>query len=105
MLKKKTIFFLALIFLVTSCADTWDSVKRGITGQKQKSTDEFLVKKKNPLILPPDYESLPTPDEQRAAKEKISSFEKTLKKISSDEGVSSSASSVEESILQQIKKK
>ena len=105
MLKKKTIFFLTLTFLVTSCADSWDSVKRGLTGQKQKSTDEFLVEKKNPLILPPDYESLPTPGEQRAAKERISSFEKTLAKISSAEGVSSSASSVEESILQQIKKK
>ena len=105
MLKKKTIFFLTLTFLVTSWAGSWDSVKRGLTGQKQKSTDEFLVEKKNPLILPPDYESLPTPGEQRAAKERISSFEKTLTKISSAEGVSSSASSVEESILQQIKKK
>jgi len=105
MLKKKIIFFLALTFLVTSCANTWDSVKRGLTGQKQKSTDEFLIEKKNPLTLPPDYESLPTPGEQRAAKERISSFEKTLTKISSDEGVSSSASTVEESIIQQIKKK
>ena len=105
MLKKKTIFFLALIFLVTSCADTWDSVKRGITGQKQKSTDEFLVKKKNPLILPPDYESLPTPDEQRAAKEKISSFEKTLKKQAISESSSATENSVEESILNQIKKR
>ena len=105
MLKKKTIFFLTLTFLVTSCAGSWDSVKRGLTGQKQKSTDEFLVEKKNPLILPPDYESLPTPGEQRAAKERISSFEKILTKISSAEGVSPSASSVEESILQQIKKK
>ena len=101
---KKILYIISLIFFVISC-NSLDSVKRGITGQKQKSTDEFLVKKKNPLILPPDYESLPTPDEQRAAKEKISSFEKTLKKISLDEGVSSSASSVEESILQQIKKK
>ena len=35
-----------LIFLVTSCADTWGNVKRGLTGAKQKSTDEFMVKKK-----------------------------------------------------------
>tara|TARA_B100001013_G_scaffold237683_1_gene146374 strand:+ start:236 stop:553 length:318 start_codon:yes stop_codon:yes gene_type:complete len=105
MLKKRTIFFLALTFLITSCGDSWDSVKRGITGQKQKSVDEFFVEKKNPLTLPPDYESLPTPGEQRAAKERISTFEKTLTEISSAEGISSSASSVEESILQQIKKK
>ena len=102
---KKTIFLFALFFLISNCGGTWDSVKRGITGQKNTSTDEFLVQKKAPLILPPDYESLPTPGEQRAAKERISSFEKTLTKISSDEGVSSSASTVEESIIQQIKKK
>ena len=43
---KKIIYILALVFFVTSCADTFDSVKRGLTGQKQQSTDEFLIKKK-----------------------------------------------------------
>ena len=101
---KIIIYILSIIYLVVSC-QTMDSVKRGLTGEKRKSADEFLIQKKDPLILPPDYESLPTPGEQRAAKERISSFEKILTKISSAEGVSSSASSVEESILQQIKKK
>ena len=50
MFKKKTIFLMLLIFLVTSCADSWSNVKRGLTGAKQKSTDEFLVQKKDPLI-------------------------------------------------------
>ena len=35
-----------LIFLGTSCADTWGNVKRGLTGSKQQTTDEFLVKKR-----------------------------------------------------------
>ena len=96
---------MVLIFFATSCADTFSSVKRGLTGAKTDSGDEFMVRKKDPLILPPDFENLPTPGEQRAAKERISSFEKTLIKISSAEGVSSSASTVEESILQQIRKK
>ena len=68
-----------LIFLVTSCADSWGNVKRGLTGAKKKSTDEFLVKKKDPLILPPDFDSLPSPSERDEALEEISSFEKTLK--------------------------
>ena len=105
MFKKKTIFFLVLIFFVTSCSGGWDSVKRGLTGQKQKSGDEFLVKKKDPLVLPPDYESLPTPDEQEAAEEKALSFEKTLSEISLTEGITSSPSTAEESILQKIRKK
>ena len=44
---KKIIYIFFLVFFVTSCADTFDSVKRGITGQKQQSTDEFLIQKKD----------------------------------------------------------
>ena len=95
-----------LIFLVTSCADTWGNVKRGLTGAKQNSTDEFMVQKKDPLILPPDFESLPSPSDREEAIEEMSSFEKTLKQTSEDEITASSAeSSVEGSILKQIRKK
>jgi len=95
-----------LIFLVTSCADSWSNVKRGLTGAKQKSTDEFLVQKKDPLILPPDFDSLPSPSDEDEAMEEISSFEKTLTEVSVTETDTSSAgSSAEDSILNQIKKK
>ena len=94
-----------LIFLVTSCADTWGNVKRGLTGAKQKSTDEFLVQKKDPLILPPDFESLPSPSDREEAIEEMSSFEKTLKQTSETEiTTSSTGSSTEDSILKQIRK-
>ena len=95
-----------LIFLVTSCADSWDNVKRGLTGAKQQSTDEFLVQKKDPLILPPDFESLPSPSDREEAIEEMSSFEKRLKQTSETEITASSAgSSTEDSILKQIRKK
>ena len=95
-----------LIFLVTSCADTWGTVKRGLTGAKQQSTDEFLVKKKDPLILPPDFESLPSPSDEEETIEEMSSFEKTLKQASATETTTSSeGSSTEDSILKQIRKK
>jgi len=95
-----------LIFLVTSCADSWSNVKRGLTGAKQKSTDEFLVQKKDPLILPPDFDSLPSPSDREEAIEEMSSFEKTLKQESETEITASSAgSSAEDSILKQIRKK
>ncbi len=56
--------YIFLLFLFTgSCADTFSSVKRGLTGAKKNSADEFLVEKKDPLILPPDFENLPIPDE------------------------------------------
>ena len=95
-----------LIFLVTSCADSWSNVKRGLTGAKQQSTDEFLVQKKDPLILPPDFENLPSPSDREEAIEEMSSFEKTLKQTSETEiTASSTGSSAEDSILKQIRKK
>tara|TARA_B100000470_G_C19405507_1_gene221869 strand:- start:88 stop:399 length:312 start_codon:yes stop_codon:yes gene_type:complete len=98
---KKIIYISFLVFFATSCAGTYDSVKRGITGQKQSATDEFLIEKKDPLILPPDYESLPSPDERIAASEEISIFEENLE-ISVEENSSSSTDSVENSILKKI---
>jgi len=95
-----------LIFLVTSCADTWGNVKRGLTGAKQQSTDEFLVQKKDPLILPPDFDSLPSPSDREEAIEEMSGFsiEKTLKQESETEiTASSTESSAEDSILKQIR--
>ena len=58
MKKIKTIFF--LIFLASffySCT----TVKKGFESQRKKSTDEFLVEKKQPLVMPPDYGKLPEP--------------------------------------------
>ena len=99
---KKIIYLFALIFFVVSC-DTLSSVKRGLTGEKRVSTDEFMIKKKDPLILPPDYEDLPTPYERTAATEELSTFEKTLG-ISIEDN-SSTSSSVEDSILKKIQSK
>jgi hypothetical protein len=78
-------------------------VKRGLTGEKVISTDEFLIKKKDPLVMPPDYENLPTPDERIAATEEISDFKKSLE-ISIEDN-SSTQSSAESSILKQIQSK
>ena len=95
-----------LIFLVTSCAEGWSNVKRGLIGAKKKSTDEFLVKKKDPLILPPDFDSLPSPSDREEATEEMSSLEKTLQQASETEITSSSTgSSAEDSILKEIRKK
>ena len=103
---KKLIYSLAIVLLASSCADTFDSVKRGLTGTKQKSTDEFLVQKKDPLILPPNFEELPVPRGGSDIKEEDSSFEKKLTKKTEDENNESpTSSSAEQSILQEIKKK
>ena len=43
-----------------SCASMED-VGKVLRNEKIKTTDEFLVKKKEPLILPPDYDKMPEP--------------------------------------------
>ena len=99
---KRILYTIIITCMITSC-ETMGSVKRGLTGEKQTSTDEFLVKKKDPLILPPDYKSLPTPADSTSASEEISSFEKALG--TSIEDNSESSSSTEDSILKKIKNK
>ena len=89
-------------FFIASCAGDWASIKRGVTGAKSNDTDEFLVKKKDPLILPPDFEKLPTPGDRRAAKQEISIFEETLGETDQENDTSSS---IEESILKKIQSK
>ena len=100
---KKIIYIMVLIFFATSCADTFSSVKRGLTGAKADSGDEFMVRKKDPLILPPDFENLPTPDERILAVEEFSIFEDKLEISIEDD--SSGPSSVESSILKKIQSK
>ena len=96
---KKAIYIIIIIYFVTSC-ETMSSVKRGLTGEKKLSTDEFMVEKKDPLIMPPDYENLPTPEDRETAKEEISTFEKSLG--TSIEDNSPSSSSTEGFILKKI---
>tara|TARA_B100001758_G_C18005795_1_gene400461 strand:- start:142 stop:465 length:324 start_codon:yes stop_codon:yes gene_type:complete len=53
--KKIKFFTLGLLFLfiLNSCG--------GISGSKKENNDEFLVQKKSPLLMPPDYNELPNP--------------------------------------------
>ena len=99
---KKIISILSIILFVTSC-NSLKEVKRGLTGEKRVSTDEFLIQKKDPLIMPPDYKNLPTPEEKVAAMDGISIFEKNFKNLTEDN--SSTSSSAEDSILKKIQSK
>ena len=96
--------YIFLLFLFTgSCADTFGSVKRGLTGTKKNSADEFLVEKKDPLILPPDFENLPIPGDRITDIEEVSIFEKTLEDLTEEN--SPVSDSVENSILKKIQSK
>ena len=53
----KNFYLIILLFILCSC----QGVKDALTGKKYENSDEFLVIKKNPLILPPNFYDLPTP--------------------------------------------
>ena len=57
----KILIFFQLIFLLISCS----TMKEGFKNQKKSSSDEFLVEKKSPLVMPPDYNDLPVPDQNK----------------------------------------
>ena len=57
---KKILFTLFIPFILLSCASFEDAAKV-LRNEKIKSTDEFLVKKKEPLVLPPDFNEIPEP--------------------------------------------
>ena len=104
---KKIVFSLIVLFFTASCSDTWDSVKRGLTGQKNNSTDEFLVEKKDPLVLPPNFEDLPKPSQALEEGEEIENFQKTLEGLSTETtetDISQPSKGSEQSILEQIRK-
>ena len=102
---KQITFLILFSFLLTSCGETMGSVKRGLTGAKSNSADEFLVKKKDPLILPPDYENLPKPEDGDEDVADYSVFEKTVESSIEQEDQQSSSSNIENSILKKIQKK
>jgi len=57
----KILIFFQLILFLYSCS----TIKEGFTNQKKSSSDEFLVEKKSPLVMPPDYNDLPVPDKNK----------------------------------------
>ena len=60
MFNKKKLVILALILITTSCGSLSD-VGKIMRNEKITTTDEFLVKKKEPLTLPPDFAEIPEP--------------------------------------------
>ena len=94
---------LIILFSVVSCSGLKDagSVLRN---EKTKTTDEFLVKKKDPLVLPPDYEKIPEPGTISRQVEKEEDKIKKILKVPKTVENSKKSSSVEQTILNEIRK-
>jgi len=97
--KKILILFASILFL-NSCGGDVGKVLRN---EKIKNTDEFLVKKREPLILPPDYDKIPSPGSLKKS-EKRNEVENILKIPEESSNKINNKSSVEQSIIDKIKK-
>ncbi len=95
--------FIILLFFLCSC----QNVKNALSGKKYENSDEFLVIKKNPLVLPPNFNDLPTPQdvvETTQFENLENEIEDLLSSIKDNEEVSESSSSNTESfVLEKIK--
>lgn len=101
MIKKKLLILLITLAFLTSC----NSFKRAITGEKKKPGSEFMVIKKEPLTLPPDFTDLPEPEEKDISEEETVEVKKILKGIANNTEISTGTSEgLEDSILKKIKK-
>ena len=67
---KKINFLIIVIFLLTSCSSL-DEAGKVLKNEKIKTTDEFLVKKRDPLVLPPDYKEIPIPGSSENLKKRM----------------------------------
>ena len=99
----KYYFFLIILLFLSSC----QSVKDAISGKKYESSDEFLVIKKNPLVLPPNFNDLPTPKGVEDTTQ-IDNIENEIEDLissikDSDEVSESSSSEIESFFLEKIK--
>ena len=98
-----------IFFLITACAESWQDVKKGLGGEKRTSTDEFLVRKKEPLVMPPKWKNLPEPggvmksDDEAGEATDIEELLKLGKNEESSTDHEQGGRSLEESILEKIK--
>ena len=69
-----------LIFLMMLLTPSCQTVKNAVTGHKQENSDEFLVQKKHPLVLPPDFNDLPVPFDKTLAATEVQ-IEEDIEKL------------------------
>ena len=98
----KILVIITLCLFITGC----NSVKKAFDPQRKNSSEEFLVEKKLPLSMPPDFDELPIPSNEKVDKEsQISNIDLLITEKDSNEKseIIESDKDFEELILDKIK--
>ena len=102
MKKISSILLFAIVFFTFQSCQT---VKEGFTSQKKKSTDEFLVEKKSPLVMPPEFNELPVPksSDNIVENETENNIENLISNNDTPENTEIQNENFENSIIEKIK--
>ena len=95
--------FLLLVFLLafSSCG----TVRKAFDNERKNSSDEFLVEKKAPLTMPPDYNELPKPKENILEEKQNNSLKDLIAEDDiTDDEISEENLDLEKTLLKKIKK-
>ena len=97
-----------LLLIVILTSNNCSTVKKAFDPERKNGSDEFLVEKKSPLSMPPDFDKLPTPQNQNT---EIEAKDGELKVLLEDLSKSNNQinnqeqdnSEIESSIIEKIK--
>jgi len=99
---KSSLLIIFSTILISSCG----SVQKAFDPQNKNTSEEFLVEKKSPLSIPPSFEELPVPSNEKADKEsQINNIESLITENNNNEKLETTDTDkdFEQSILDQIK--
>ena len=97
----KIFIILITLFLINACS----GLKENLSLKKKQGVDEFLIKKKSPLTVPPDFSSLPKPRTTIEEEEDTSIDLKKVLSNSNEKKEISSSNNLEKSISDILNKK
>jgi hypothetical protein len=105
MKKNKYIYLLTcLVFILSSC-ETAREAGKVLRNEKSRTTDEFLVKKKEPLSQPPNFRTIPEPGSLNQNGTNEDSINKILKIPEENRNINKrKKTGIENSILEKILK-
>ena len=101
MKKIKLFFILCITLIILSGCNT---VRKGFENPKKDNSDEFLVEKKSPLVMPPEFNELPIPNQKNGIeKTKDNKIKNLITQNSENIDQELSDTNIEDSILSKIK--
>tara|TARA_B100001029_G_scaffold123083_1_gene102411 strand:- start:1174 stop:1464 length:291 start_codon:yes stop_codon:yes gene_type:complete len=94
-MRNKFILIILLLFFISACS---------VGLNRSDKADEFLIEKKNPLIMPPDIDNLPKPNEETETITEENNFKEKIKskKTNTNNSNIESSGTLQESIIKKI---